>query len=189
MSLPALTTSTPTIPLRFAVGGELGVVGRTEAPVGHLHHAGIGIGGRGSGFFGLATAAHLGSFQFGQALQRFFHPLFNLALGTFTHRLRASACLPRIFVDLLFERLHPLARLLQTFVERAAAAEGCRSGAGAHPHAVLRDPFELDRSSAHQRRYAGAEQLVKCARVLGAKVAQAVVVDLQPAADPAVRIV
>ena len=127
MSLPALTTATPTCDVLLARGRELHVEGRPEASVTHLHHACLGVGGARPGLFGLAAVALLGGSHFGQLLQRRSDALLTFqrrsdALLTFLGstqlgRLCLALGLTRTDLRGLLGRLHQFACLNQVLLQ------------------------------------------------------------------------
>ena len=117
MSLPALTTATPTCDLLLARGRELHVEGRPEASVAHLHHARLGVGGARPGLFGLAAVALLGSSHFGQLLQRRSDALLTFLGSTQLGRLRLALGLTRIDLRGLLGPLHQFACLTQVLLQ------------------------------------------------------------------------
>ena len=99
---------------------------RAEPAVGHLHDAGLRIGGGGTGF-GLAAVAPLDLLQLGQPIQCLLHALFHLAPGSLLRGRLAPAVLGRVGVELVLQLTHPRARHLQVVLqaERALVLQPC----------------------------------------------------------------
>lgn len=173
--------------LGVAVGCELGVVRRTEAAIGHLHHSGLGISGRCRGL-GLAAIAPLDRLQLRQPLQCRFDSLLHLAPRALLCSDLAPAVVRRVGIEFSLELAHSCARLLQVLLQAGLAPKRRRPRAGAHPHSVLRDALQLHRTGGHQRSQTRAEQLVQRRAVRHPEVQQAVVIDLHAPADPAIRV-
>lgn len=172
--------------LAFALGGELHIEGGSKAAVAHLHDTCVGVGGARSGVFGLATVALLGRGHFGQLLQCRLDALLSLLGGTQLGRLRLTLGKAGGCLGLCLDRLHPLARLAQVFVQAGLAAKRGRTGVGAHAHAVLRHPLQADRTHGGQCGHVVSEQFVHQHFVAGTKVVERVVVHRHAPANPPV---
>ena len=189
MSLPVVTTSMPTIPLGCAVGGELHVVGRAKAPIAHLHDAGLCIGGARACILGLAAVAPLGRSHFRQPLQRGLDALFAFTRRAQLGGLGSPAGLARVNFGQRLERSHQLARLTKVFLQTGLPTQRGRPGVGPHPHSVLRNTLQRDGARVRHRGHVFGEHLVHQLVVGAAKIVQRVVVHVNAAADPAVRVV
>lgn len=94
-----------------------------------------------------------------------------------------------VLLELLAQLLDLLLGLMEAFLELGLTPERRCPGAGSHPYAVLRHPLELDQTLRHQHRNTVSQHLVEKLHLLDSEVRQGVMVDRDPAADPAVRIV
>ncbi len=92
-------------------------------------------------------------------------------------------------MQFLLEPLDLFARFGQQAGEPVTAAEAGGLGMRTHPHAVLGDAVELHQSAIEQRRHAARELGIEPGGMRGAKVGQALVIDPDAPAQPAVGIV
>ncbi len=175
--------------LAGGVGGELGVVGRPKAAVGHLHDGGLGIGGGGPRRLARFSLFSLDLGHLGQALQRPLDALLTLPGGALAGSLLAAGDGAGVLLDLALEPLDLGTRLLQALLQRGAATERGGPGTGAHPRTVLGNALEGHHAFGQQQRNILAEQGIERLLVGTAEVRKSVVVDRHSAADPAVDIV
>lgn len=153
--------------LRLGVHRQLGVEGRPEAAVGHLHdarigvgraHPRLGLGHAGLGAAGVVVAAvaaslgGLGRLGLGRRLvlelvhrgQRRRHALLALASGPLGSGLLAPCAGTGVLGEFALERLHLSLRLGMQLGELVAPAEAAGLGMRAHAQPVLRHHVERD---------------------------------------------
>ena len=104
-------------------------------------------------------------------------------------RAGAPPLLGGLVTQLLLERLDLGLRLLHPLLQGLAAPEAGRTRMGTHAHAVVGHSVHADQALRQQTRHAAGELAVQPLRVRDPKVAQRVVVDAHPAAQPAVGVI
>src|SRR3990167_3347483 len=145
MSLPLLVTRRPTIvlgpPSSEPAVASSDVVARTKAPVGHFHHACLGVRGRRPGLFLALLAKSLdranGSFDAPLIVERGGNSRLPLSLRRFRIRVREH-------------RLHVQCSLLATLEKRRFTTEGGCRCAGPDTCSVLRHALEREQALVQQ---------------------------------------
>src|SRR3974390_2297211 len=174
---------------------HLDVVCRTISPIRHLHDPPSGLRPRFARRFLLFRLAAL-SLQtalalylyLAQGLERRLHLLDALARRPLARRSNASVAGARLVIKLAFELFHHLLGACQMLLQARAAAVRSRPPTGAYPHAILRQPIQINDSAGFPRRHVLDQQPIEKLAIVDAEVAQRVVVDRHPAAQPAIRI-
>ena len=115
--------------------------------------------------------------------------MFALGGGALARRAHAAGAGTRVVAHLELERLNLGLGVLHQLLQGLAAPEAGRARMGTHAHAVVGHPVHADQPLRQQSCHAAGELAVQPLRVLDPEVAQRVVVDTHPAAQPAVGIV
>ena len=171
--------------LRFGVGGELHIEGRSEPAVAHFHYGRFGVGRADARLVLLVFL--LFRFRFGHPRQRILHAVAAFFGGTLAGGLLAATRRCRVGFQLVLQRFDLGFGLGEAFFERRFAAKRRGPGAGPHPHAGLRHAGQFDQFLFQQRRHAVGQHAVQKLDVLRAEVGERVMVDRNPAADPLER--
>jgi hypothetical protein len=96
---------------------------------------------------------------------------------------------PRVARYFIPQALHLGLGLLQASLQGRAAPKRSSPRTGPHAHAVLGHAIEIDQTLLHQGGHTVGEQLIQEIKVRDAKVSQGVIVDLNPATEPAEAVV
>ena len=165
-------------------GGELDVDGRAEATVGHLHDAGVGIGG-GHAWSRVPGAARLlDRGDVGELGERVLEPREPL-LRDARHR-RGVAGRARGVGRRAGDLDEVGAGREHEPLEGLIASKRRSAGGGADAGAVLGDAMEIDEVVFHEPRQELGHELAEHVTVVAAEVVEAVIGDCDAAAQPAV---
>ena len=172
-----------------AVSGELHVVRRTKATISHLHVPSFGIGGRTTSLVARTLLPlFLLLLKFGEVLQGCFHPLLPFcgrALGS-----RTASCVAGIaggILRVLFAKLlHLGGCFLATVFQSLPATKRSAPRMGSNAHAILSHRLQGHDVLVEQRGDGIRQQFVQEFSVVGAKVAEQVVVHADFPTDPQV---
>lgn len=175
---------------------ELAIVGGAEAAIGHLHDAGVGIGGGGARLLLLLDLLLVGlaapfafSLDFSQLFQRCRHALLAFTQGPFVGRSDPPAAGLRIVGCFVLQLSDQSLRLAQLLVKLLAAPERLGPSRCAHPYSVLRHLIEVDDLGYRQAGDVFAQQPIQKLRVRRAEVGKAVIVHTHSAAEPPIDVV
>ena len=175
--------------LAFRVGGELDVVGRPVAAIGHLHHLGLMIGRRGAGLVGGLAGTALGGLELGQVGEGATDPLGSLGRRPFAGRDHPPRGGRGVVIELGLECRDLGLGLREEALEGGPAAIRRGSRPGPDPHPVLGHGGHGHQAIGEQGRDALGEELVEDVGVVDPEGGEGVVVHPDPTSEPAVGVV
>ncbi len=174
------------------LGGKLQIVSRAVTAVAHFHRAGFGIGRRHPALglpLRMILGLRLGGLELCQLRQGLLDPGLAFTCGALLGGLDPGAALIIGAVGQGLELCDPGLGLGQAALERRLAVKRLLAGIGPHPRPVLRHAPQAEQALVHQHRQQLREQIIQRRAVGSAKITEQVMVDRDPAADPAIGVV